>query len=39
MPVTFFVDPALPAGVRTITLSYAFFDAPGAPAKRAQSNP
>jgi cytochrome c oxidase assembly protein subunit 11 len=28
MPVTFLVDPALPADVDTITLSYSFFRAP-----------
>ena len=27
MPVTFVIDPALPAHVKTITLSYTFFDA------------
>lgn len=26
MPVRFIVDPALPAGVRTVTLSYTFFN-------------
>jgi cytochrome c oxidase assembly protein subunit 11 len=25
MPVRFIVDPALPAGVQTITMSYSFF--------------
>ena len=35
MPVTFVVDPALPAEVNTITLSYTFFEVGGArpPAK------
>ena len=26
MPVRFIIDPALPAGVKTVTLSYTFFD-------------
>ena len=30
MPVTFVVDPALPAGINTITLSYTFFEVGGA---------
>ena len=30
MPVTFVVDPALPADVNTITLSYTFFEVSGA---------
>jgi cytochrome c oxidase assembly protein subunit 11 len=29
MPVTFVVDPKLPAGIRTIALSYTFFEVPG----------
>jgi cytochrome c oxidase assembly protein subunit 11 len=29
MPVTFVVDPKLPAGVKTIALSYTFFEVPG----------
>ncbi len=26
MPVSFYIDPALPKNVRTITLSYTFFE-------------
>lgn len=29
MPVQFVIDPALPAGVNTVTLSYTFFEVPG----------
>jgi cytochrome c oxidase assembly protein subunit 11 len=29
-PVVFFIDPALPADVKSITLSYTFFEVPGA---------
>ena len=32
-PVVFFIDPALPADVNTITLSYTFFEVAGAVAK------
>jgi len=32
MPVQFVIDPALPAGVNTLTLSYTFFEVKGANA-------
>ena len=32
-PVVFFIDPALPQDVKTITLSYTFFEVAGAVAK------
>jgi cytochrome c oxidase assembly protein subunit 11 len=35
MPVRFIVDPRLPAGIRTLTLSYTFFEAPGDVARSA----
>jgi cytochrome c oxidase assembly protein subunit 11 len=33
-PVVFFIDPALPKEVKTITLSYTFFEVAGATAQR-----
>lgn len=33
-PVVFFIDPALPKDVKTITLSYTFFEVAGATAQR-----
>ena len=35
MPVQFVIDPALPAGVNTLTLSYTFFEVKGANASSA----
>ena len=32
MPVVFYIDPALPRDVSTITLSYTFFEVNGAQA-------
>jgi hypothetical protein len=38
-PVVFVVDPQLPGDVRTVTLSYTFFEVPGAvaPARPGQA--
>ena len=38
-PVVFFIDPALPADVKTITLSYTFVDVAGAVAKPQADRP
>lgn len=38
MPVVFVVDPALPAGVNTITLSYTFFELNGAVPRPSTAN-
>mgnify|MGYP006150155739 CR=1 FL=1 len=35
MPVQFVIDPALPASVNTVTLSYTFFEVPAADKKNA----
>ena len=35
MPVQFVIDPALPASVTTLTLSYTFFEVPAADTKKA----
>jgi cytochrome c oxidase assembly protein subunit 11 len=35
MPVQFVIDPALPASVNTVTLSYTFFEVPAADKKTA----
>ena len=37
MPVQFVIDPALPASVTTLTLSYTFFEVPGADTKKAST--
>jgi cytochrome c oxidase assembly protein subunit 11 len=37
-PVVFFIDPALPADVKTITLSYTFFEVAGAVRPQAAPN-
>jgi len=38
LPVLFMVDPALPANIRTVTLSYTFFEVPGgAPSNGSRS--
>jgi cytochrome c oxidase assembly protein subunit 11 len=34
MPVQFVIDPALPASVTTLTLSYTFFEVPAADTKK-----
>lgn len=38
MPVRFIVDPDLPEGVTTLTLSYTFFEAPGTFANEAPAD-
>lgn len=39
MPVRFVVGPDLPSGVNTVTLSYTFFEAPGAMAEAVAAAP
>ena len=39
MPVVFFIDPALPREVKTITLSYTFFEIAGTQAAAAGPSP
>lgn len=39
MPVVFVVDPALPKDINTITLSYTFFEVPGAAVPPATKTP
>ena len=39
MPVRFVIGPDLPPGVNTVTLSYTFFEAPGAVAEAAPTTP
>jgi len=38
MPVVFFIDPALPREVKTITLSYTFFEIAGTQAVAAKGS-
>ena len=38
-PVVFFVDPELPRDVKQITLSYTFFEVPGAAPKAQAAAP
>ena len=38
MPVQFVIDPALPADVNTLTLSYTFFEVQGAKAQKASAS-
>jgi cytochrome c oxidase assembly protein subunit 11 len=37
MPVQFVIDPALPASVDTVTLSYTFFEVPAADVKKSSA--
>ena len=39
LPVVFFIDPNLPADVKTITLSYTFFEVAGALARPERARP